>query len=165
MSPASCPLASRPCNQAFFYHKPVPWYWLQCMLGSKPSWITRFPSHTAVCSSVTEFWLTVEKFSLCVQLQECALREKDMPFSSSLLPSTVWLPEPEQPPGTLQHVGFFFPHQATLHCQLGVLQFNSMLTLWAWRWNQLPGVKAQPHQTSDANSKCSFSPVLLTKRL
>ena len=51
-----------------------------------------FPSHTGVCSCVTEFWLEMEKWNWCVQLQRYSLKEKDLPFSCLLL-SAVWLPE------------------------------------------------------------------------
>ena len=51
-----------------------------------------FPSHTGVCSCVTEFWLEMEKWNWCVQLERYSLKEKDLPFSCLLL-SAVWLPE------------------------------------------------------------------------
>ena len=62
-----------------------------------------------------------------------------------------------------RHVGSFPTTRNSLSCQLGILQFNSVLTLSTWRWHQTPQF-AQSHKTAPPifNSKSRFSPVSLT---
>ena len=60
------------------------------------------------------------------------------------------------------------PHQTIIQCQRGVLQFNSVLMLSAWRQHQAPGLRNQPHKTalhSDTSCKTWLSPVLLASQL